>query len=84
MASVISFRIDDEDRDALQKIAEDYDATISWAARRAIKQYLTKLTKENENENENNDDLHLEGDEAIGGERPHTDCDDTQPQGCKV
>lgn len=77
MASVISFRIDDEDRELLQQIADQYDATISWAARRAIKQYLTNLTKENEYEN--NDDLHLEGDEAIGGERPHSNCDDTQP-----
>ena len=76
MASVISFRIDDEDKELLQKIADEYDATISWAARRAIKQYLTNLTKGYENEN--NDDLHLEGDEAIGGERSYTNCDDTQ------
>ena len=77
MASVISFRIDDEDRELLQKVADKYDATISWAARRAIKQYLTNLTKEYEYEN--NDDLHLKGDEAIGGEGPYTNCDDTQP-----
>lgn len=76
MASVISFRIDDEDRDLLQKVADDFDATISWVARRAIKQYLTNLTKEYENEN--SDGLHLKGDEAIGGERTYTDCDNTQ------
>lgn len=76
MASVISFRIDDEDRELLQQIADKHDATISWAARRAIKQYLTNLTKEHEYEND--DDLHLEGDEAVGGERTYTDCDNTQ------
>ena len=41
MSVVISFRIEDEERDALKEIADKYDATISWAARRAIKQYLT-------------------------------------------
>ena len=81
MASVISFRIDDEDKDMLQKFASDYDVTVSWVARRAIKQYLarqsiTNITKEYENEN--SDGLHLKGDEAIGGERTYTDCDDTQ------
>lgn len=54
MASVISFRIDDEDRELLQKIADEFDATISWAARRAIKQYLANIAKESE-ENENGD-----------------------------
>ena len=77
MSVVISFRIEDEERDALKEIADRYDATISWAARRAIKQYLTNLTKENEDEN--NDDLYSQSNEAIGGERTHTDCDNTQP-----
>lgn len=76
MASVISFRIDDEDRELLQNMADKYNATISWAARRAIKQYLTNLTKENENEND--DDLHFESDEATGGERAYTSCDNAQ------
>lgn len=50
MASVISFRIDDEDRDLLQQYAEQFDATLSWAARRAIKEFTTKLAKESKNE----------------------------------
>ena len=75
MATVISFRIDDEDKELLQRIADEYDTTISWAVRSAIKQYLTNLTKENENENDDN--LYLKGDEAIGRERPYTDCDNT-------
>lgn len=54
MASVISFRIDDEDKEVLQAYAEEYDATISWAARRAIKEFITKLTKENKNGEEDN------------------------------
>ena len=47
MSKVISFRIDDEDRVVLEAYAEEYDATISWAARRAVKDFVTKLTKEN-------------------------------------
>ena len=54
MASVISFRIDDEDKEVLQAYAEEYDATISWAARRAIKEFITKLTKENKDGEEDN------------------------------
>lgn len=50
MASVISFRIDDEDKMILQAYAEEYDATISWAARRAIKEFVAKLAKESKNE----------------------------------
>ena len=54
MASVISFRIDDEDRDILQKYAEQFDASLSWAARRAIKEFTTKLAKENKDGEEDN------------------------------
>ena len=60
MSKVISFRIDDEDRAILEAYAEDYDATISWAARRAIKEFTTKLTKENKYGEEDN--LCVEGD----------------------
>ena len=48
MASVISFRIDDSDKELLQKYAEEFDATISWAARRAIKEFTAKIAKESE------------------------------------
>jgi predicted transcriptional regulator len=54
MSKVISFRIDDEDRAILEAYAEEYDATISWAARRAIKEFTTKLTKENKDGEEDN------------------------------
>ena len=54
MASVISFRIDDEDRDLLQKYADEYDTSLSWAARRAIQEFIAKLSKESENNERNN------------------------------
>lgn len=50
MATVISFRIEDEDKQILQAYAEKYDASISWAARRAIKEFIAKLAKENNDE----------------------------------
>lgn len=75
MATVISFRIDDEDRELLQQIADKYDATISWAVRRAIKQYLTNLTKEYENENSNG--LYSQNNEAIGGEGTYSSRNDS-------
>jgi hypothetical protein len=40
VASVISFRIDDEEKDFLIKYAKEFDASISWAARRAIKEFI--------------------------------------------
>lgn len=82
MASVISFRIDDEDKELLQQIADKHDATISWAARRAIKQYLTNLTKEYENENNNG--LHPQNDEAVGGEGTYSNRNDSQSEGHQV
>lgn len=76
MASVISFRIDDEDRELLQQIADEYDATISWAARRAIKQYLANFTKENANENRNN--LLNQSNETTSGIGAHSYCNDAE------
>jgi hypothetical protein len=64
MASVISFRIDDEDRDLLQQYAEEFDATLSWAARRAIKEFTTKLAKESKNEE--GDCIFTESDGVVG------------------
>ena len=77
MASVISFRIDDEDRELLQQIADEYDATISWAARRAIKQYLANFTKENANEN--GDNLLNQSNETISWLGAHSYCYDAEP-----
>ena len=53
MSKVISFRIDDEDREILEAYASEYDATISWAARRAVKEFTAKLAKESKNETRN-------------------------------
>lgn len=50
MASVISFRIDDEDKQILQAYADEYDTSVSWAARRAVKEFIAKLAKESKNE----------------------------------
>lgn len=40
MASVISFRMDDEEKDFLIKYAKEFDVSISWVARRAIKEFI--------------------------------------------
>lgn len=50
MASVISFRIDDEDKQILQAYADQFDTSVSWAARRAVKEFIAKLAKESKNE----------------------------------
>jgi predicted transcriptional regulator len=49
MSKIISFRIDDSEYDILSSYAKEYDATISWAARRAVKEFTAKLAKESEN-----------------------------------
>jgi NRPS condensation-like uncharacterized protein len=48
MSKIVSFRIDDGEYEVLAAYAKEYDATISWAARRAIKEFTTKLAKESE------------------------------------
>lgn len=47
MSKVVSCRIDDNDYEVLSAYAKDFDATISWVARRALKEFVTKITKEN-------------------------------------
>lgn len=79
VSTVISFRIDDEERDALKQIADEHDATISWAARRAIKQYLANLSKESEM-HEDRDNLLLESDGVVGKIRVYTISDDAQSE----
>jgi predicted transcriptional regulator len=73
MSKVISFRIDEEDWEALDIYAKGYDATISWAARRAIKDFITKLTKENKDGEK--DYLCAEGDGIACFDGPLSDCD---------
>ncbi len=65
MSKVISFRIDDEDRDLLEIYAREYDATISWAARRAIKEFTAKIAKESES-NEARNYLLDESNDTVG------------------
>ena len=48
MSKVVSCRIDDSDYEILSAYAKEFDATISWAARRALKDFTTKLAKESE------------------------------------
>ena len=76
VASVISFRIDDEDREALQAYADQFDSTLSWAARRAIKDFVAKLAKESET-NENGDNLLFESNGIDGKVGLCTSGDDT-------
>ena len=65
MSKIISFRIDDGEYDILSSYAKEYDATISWAARRAVKEFTAKLAKESEN-NETRDYLLDESNDTIG------------------
>jgi predicted transcriptional regulator len=53
MSKVISCRIDDNDYEVLSAYAKEFDATISWAARRALKDFVTKITKENKDGTKN-------------------------------
>ena len=65
MSKIISFRIDDVEYDILSSYAKEYDATISWAARRAVKEFTAKLAKESEN-NETRNYLLNESNDTIG------------------
>lgn len=77
MSKIISFRIDDSEYDILSLYAKEYDATISWAARRAVKEFITKLTKENKNGEENY--LFTEGNVGIGIDGIPTSGNITEP-----
>ena len=79
MASVISFRIDDEDKEVLQSYADQFDSTLSWAARRAIKDFVAKLAKESEI-NENGNNLLAESNGDISQDGVYSHCDITEPQ----
>ena len=79
MASVISFRIDDEDREALQAYADQFDSTLSWAARRAIKDFVAKLAKESET-GENGNNLLFESNGDIGQDGAYSRGDATESQ----
>ncbi len=41
----ITFRIPEEEKDKIAKYAEENDLTISQIIRKAIKEYLDKMTK---------------------------------------
>lgn len=65
MSKIISFRVDDGEYEVLSAYAKEYDATISWAARRAVKEFTAKLAKESEN-NETRNYLFNESNDTIG------------------
>ena len=66
MSKVISCRIDDSDYEILSAYARQYDATISWAARRALKDFVAKIAKESEEHEEIGDYLLFESDGRVG------------------
>ena len=66
MSKIVSFRIDDGEYEVLAAYAKEYDATISWAARRAIKEFTTKLAKESEQNEEVGDNLLFKSDGGVG------------------
>lgn len=76
MSKIVSFRIDDGEYEVLAAYAKEYDATISWAARRAIKDFITKLTKENKNGEE--DSLCTESNGTACEDGPLSGSDFTQ------
>ena len=47
----ISIRISDEERDFLMDIAKEYEVTLSWVGRKAIKEFITNYRKEDNNGN---------------------------------
>ena len=65
MSKNISCRIDDSDYEVLMTYAKEYDATISWAARRALKEFTAKLAKESK-KYEARDYLLDEGNDTAG------------------
>lgn len=65
MSKIISFRVDDSEYEVLVAYAKEYDATISWAARRAVKDFTAKIAKESEN-NEARDYLLDESNDTVG------------------
>ena len=44
LATTITVRIDENEKEALQKIAEEQDLTLSQVVRRAIKEFIKNTT----------------------------------------
>lgn len=84
MSKVISFRIDDEDREILEAYAAKYYTTVSWAARIAIKEFTTKLAKESEQNEEVGDNLLFKSDGGVGLEGLHPGINIPESQGPEV
>lgn len=84
MSKVVSCRIDDSDYEILSAYAKEFDATISWAARRALKDFTTKLAKESEQREEVGDNLLFESDDKIGGEGLYPGINIPESQGPEV
>ena len=46
LATTITVRIDENEKEVLQKIAEEQDLTLSQVVRRAIKEFIKNTTSE--------------------------------------
>ena len=73
MSKVISCRVDDSDYEVLSIYAKEYDATISWAARRALKEFVAKIAKESEKYEEVGDNLLTKSNGEFGGDGAYPD-----------
>ena len=40
--TTVSIRMEDDEKEQLQKYAEEHDLSMSWVIRRAIKEFLAK------------------------------------------
>ena len=84
MSKIVSFRIDDGEYEVLAAYAKEYDATISWAARRAIKEFTTKLAKESEQHEEVGDNLLFKSNGRVGLEGLYPGINIPESQGPEV
>lgn len=46
MASTVSVRLSDEEKEILEQVADKLDVSMSWVIRRAVKEYISKLNDE--------------------------------------
>lgn len=68
MSRTVSCRIDDDDYELLSQYAKEFDSTISWAARRALKDFIAKIAKESESDEEAGDNLLVKSDGKLSTE----------------
>ena len=59
--ATISIRISEEEREYLMQIAQEYEVTLSWVGRKAIKEFISNYQRRKENGN----NLFASCDEAV-------------------